>query len=152
MSMEMFLMRSHYLDCAPCICHCRSKIDALVMSLFTPSLFWKTGDEILAYPSQDSSQYEWRKRRTNTECTLAEVESGSMITPMWTRKQHNWYQLLLVSHTYTSKSLWWSLVRMVAQNLMQQYVSFNNVGKDSQDCNATSRPSNIMYTETHTKR
>ena len=41
---------------------------------------------------------------------------------------------------------------MVAQNLMQLLVSFNNVGKDSQDCNATSRPSNIMYTETHTQR
>ena len=27
-----------------------------------------------------------RKRRTNTKCTLTEVESGSMITPMWTRK------------------------------------------------------------------
>ena len=27
-----------------------------------------------------------RKRRTNTKCTLTEVESGSMITPMCTRK------------------------------------------------------------------
>ena len=27
-----------------------------------------------------------RKRRTNTKCTLTEVESESMITPMWTRK------------------------------------------------------------------
>ena len=29
---------------------------------------------------------------------------------------------------------------MVAQNLMQLLVSFNNFGKDSQICNATSRP------------
>ena len=41
---------------------------------------------------------------------------------------------------------------MVAQNLMQLLVSFNNVGKDSQVCNATSRPSNIRYTETHTQK
>ena len=27
-----------------------------------------------------------RKGRTKTECTLTRVESGSMITPMWTRK------------------------------------------------------------------
>ena len=27
-----------------------------------------------------------RKRRTYTKCTLTEVEGGSMITPMWTRK------------------------------------------------------------------
>ena len=41
---------------------------------------------------------------------------------------------------------------MVAENLMQLVVSFNNVGKDSQVCNATSRPSNIRYTKTHTQR
>ena len=41
---------------------------------------------------------------------------------------------------------------MVAQNLMQLLVSFNNVGKDSQVCNAMGRPSNIRYTETHTQR
>ena len=61
--------------------------------------------------------------------------------------------ILVGSHTYTSKSFWWSLVRMVAQNLMQLLVSFNNVGKDSQVCNATSRPiAKIWYTETHTQR
>ena len=49
--------------------------------------------------------------------------------------------ILVGSHTHTSKSLWWSLVRMVAQDLMQFLVSFNNVGKDSQVCNARSRPS-----------
>ena len=27
-----------------------------------------------------------RNRRMNTKCTLIKVESGSMITPMWTRK------------------------------------------------------------------
>ena len=35
---------------------------------------------------------------------------------------------------------------------MQLLVSFNNVGKDSQVCNATSRPSKIRYTETHTQK
>ena len=59
--------------------------------------------------------------------------------------------ILVGSHTYTSKSLWWSLVRMVAQNLMQLLVSFNNVGKDSQVCNATSRTSKIWYPKTHTQ-
>ena len=29
MSMEMFLMRSRNLDCVPCTCRCRSKIDDL---------------------------------------------------------------------------------------------------------------------------
>ena len=35
--------------------------------------------------------------------------------------------------------------------MVQLLVSFNNVGKDSQVCNATSRPSNIRYMETHTQ-
>ena len=35
---------------------------------------------------------------------------------------------------------------------MQLEVSFNNVGKDSQDCNAISRPSNIRYMETHAQK
>ena len=35
---------------------------------------------------------------------------------------------------------------------MQLLVNFNNVGKDSQVCNATSRPSEMRYTETHMQR
>ena len=41
---------------------------------------------------------------------------------------------------------------MVAQNLMQLLVRFNNIGTDSQVCNATSRPSNVKYMETHTQK
>ena len=40
--------------------------------------------------------------------------------------------ILVGSHTYTSKSLWWSSVRMVAQNLMQLLVRLKDVEKDSQ--------------------
>ena len=39
---------------------------------------------------------------------------------------------------------------MVAQNLMQLLVSFKNVGKDSQVCNATSRPIAKYGTRKHT--
>ena len=92
-----------------------------------------------------------RKRRTNTKCTLIDVENGSKITPMCINGIAQFVPFLVGSHTYTRKSLWWSLVRMVAQNLMQLLVRFNNVGKDSQVCNATSRPRNIRYTETHTQ-
>ena len=35
---------------------------------------------------------------------------------------------------------------------MQLKVRFNNVGKDSQVCNATSRPRKIWYMKTHTQR
>ena len=42
--------------------------------------------------------------------------------------------ILVDSHTYTSKSLWWSSVRMVAQNLMQLLVRLKDVEKDSQIC------------------
>ena len=34
----------------------------------------------LAYPSQDSSKYEWEKGENYTKCTLTDVENGSMIT------------------------------------------------------------------------
>ena len=41
---------------------------------------------------------------------------------------------------------------MVAQNLMQQLVSLNNVGKDSQICKCNKQTnSKIWYTETHTQ-
>ena len=106
----------------------------------------------MVYPSFQEKNVSGRKRRTNTKCTLTEVESGSMITPMWTRKYYNWYQFLSVSHTYTRKSLWWSSVTMVAQNLMQLLVSFNNVGKDSQICKCNKKTnSKIWYMETHTQ-
>ena len=41
---------------------------------------------------------------------------------------------------------------MVAQNLMQLLVSFNNVGKESQVCNATSRPIAKYGTRKHTRK
>ena len=73
-----------------------------------------------------------RKGRTNTKCTLTDVENGSKITPMCSKEIAQLVPILVGSHTYTSKSLWWSSVKMVAQNVMQLLVSFNNVGKDSQ--------------------
>ena len=60
-----------------------------------------------------------RKRRTYTNCTLTDVEDGLMITQMYNKEIAQLVPILVGSHTYTSKSLWWSLVRMVAQNLMQ---------------------------------
>src|SRR3989337_1559781 len=81
-----------------------------------------------------------RKRRTYTKCTLTDVEDGSMITQMWNKEIAQLVPILVGAHTYTSKSLWWSSVRMVAQNSMQLLVSLNNVGKDSQIANATNRP------------
>ena len=152
MSMETFSMRSRDLDCAPCICHCRSKMDALLMQLFTPRCCRRPEMKCLAYPSQDSSKYEWEKEKNLYQCTLTDVEDGSMITQCVTRKQHNWYQFLSVSHTYTSKSLQWSSIRMVAQNLMQLLLSFNNVGKDQQMCKFNKQTNSKMwYTETHTQ-
>ena len=41
---------------------------------------------------------------------------------------------------------------MVAQNLMQLLVSFKNVGKDSQICNATSRAIEKYGTWKHTRK
>ena len=75
-----------------------------------------------------------RERRTYTKCTLTDVEDGSMITQMLNKEIAQLVPILVGSHTYTNKSLWWSSVRMVAQNLMQLLVSLNNVGKDSQIC------------------
>ena len=46
MSMVRLSRRSRKVDCVPCICHCRSKMDILVMELFAPSLLSKTGDEM----------------------------------------------------------------------------------------------------------
>ena len=41
---------------------------------------------------------------------------------------------------------------MVARNVMQLLVIFNNVGKDSQVCNATSRPIAKYGTRKHTRK
>ena len=46
MSMARLSRRSRKVDCVPCICRCRSKMDALVMQLFTLSLLSKTEDEM----------------------------------------------------------------------------------------------------------
>ena len=82
---------------------------------------------------------------------MTDVEDGSMITQMWNKEMAQLVLILVGSHTYTSKSLWWSSVRMVAQNLMQLLVSLNNVGKDSQKfANATSRPIARYGTRKHT--
>ena len=59
-----------------------------------------------------------RKRRTNTKCTLTDVDKGSKMTPMCNKEIAQLVPILVGSHTYTSKSFWWSLVRMVAQFLM----------------------------------
>ena len=75
-----------------------------------------------------------RKRRTYTKCTLTDVEDGSMITQVWNKEIAQSVPILVDSHTYTSKSLWWISVRVVAQNLMQLLVSLNNVGKDAKIC------------------
>ena len=73
-----------------------------------------------------------RKRRTYTKCTLTDVEDGSMITPMYNKEITQLVPILVDSHTYTSKSLWWISVRVVAQNLMQLLVRLKDVEKDSQ--------------------
>ena len=73
-----------------------------------------------------------RKRRTYTKCTLTDVEDGSMITQICNKEIAQLVPILVGSHTYTSKSLWWSSVRMVAQNLTQLLVRLKDVEKDSQ--------------------
>ena len=71
--------------------------------------------EVLGLSIIPSKYVSGRKRRTYTKCTLTDVEDGSMIN----KEIAQLVPILVGSHTYTSKSLWWSLVRMVAQNLMQ---------------------------------
>ena len=90
--------------------------------------------EVLGISIIPSKYVSGRNRRTYTKCTLTDVEDGSMITQMWNKEIAQLVPIIVSSHTYTNKSLWWSSVRMVAQNLMQLLVSFNNVGKDSQIC------------------
>ena len=60
--------------------------------------------------------------------------------------------ILVGSHTYTSKSLLWSFVRMVAQNLMQLKVRLNNVGKDSQICKIQQVDQASSGTRKHTRK
>src|SRR4051794_11895091 len=90
--------------------------------------------EVLGLSIIPSKYVSGRKRRTYTKCTFADVEDGSMITQMCNKEIAQLVPILVGSHTYTSKSLWWNSVRMVAQNLMQLLVSLKNVGKDSQIC------------------
>ena len=108
--------------------------------------------EVLGLSIIPSKYVSGRKRRTYTNCTLTNVEAGSMITQMWSKEIAQSVPILVASHTYTSKSLWWSSVRMVAQNLMQSLVSFNNVVNDSQVCNATSRPIVKYGAQKHTRK
>ena len=83
---------------------------------------------------------------------MTNVEDGSMITQMCNKEIAQLVPILVGSHTYMSKSLWWSSVRIVAQILMQLLVSLNNVGKDSQICKCNKETnSKIWYTETHTQ-
>ena len=77
---------------------------------------------------------ECEKEKNYTKCTLTNVEDGSMITQMCNKEIAQLVSILVGSHTYTNKAFWWSLVRMVAQNLMQLLVRLNNVEKDSQIC------------------
>ena len=58
----------------------------------------------LAYPSQDSSKYEWEKEKNYTKCTLTNVEDGSMITQMCNKEIAQLVPILVGSHTYTSKA------------------------------------------------
>src|SRR3990170_2919670 len=81
-----------------------------------------------------SKHVSGRNRRTYTKCTMIDVGDGSIIAQMCNKEIAQLVPILVGSRTYTSKSLWWSSVRMVAQNSMQLLVSLNNVGKDSQSC------------------
>jgi hypothetical protein len=58
----------------------------------------------LAYPSQDSSKYEWKKGENYTKCTLTDVENGSMITQWCNKEIAQLVPISSISHTYTSKA------------------------------------------------
>ena len=56
----------------------------------------------LAYPSQDSSKYEWKNGENYTKCTLTDVKNGSMIT-QWCNKEIAQLVPILVGFSHLHK-------------------------------------------------
>ena len=116
MSVASELMRSPKACCSWCKARCAPNSCCLVTKVFESSPWSMKGGlvEELGLCIIPSQYVSGGKRRTYTKCTLTKVESGSMITQMWNKEIAQLVPILVDSHTYTSKSLWWSSVRMVA--------------------------------------
>ena len=64
----------------PRVARCSPKMGILVMELFMPSLSWKTGDEMPCLSIKRLEQMKVEERKELDQCTLSNVEEGSMIT------------------------------------------------------------------------